>query len=110
MRKVTQFLLIVSPFLFLFSFVHGTEEINIPNPLTFSTLEELITAIINFLFYVALGIAPLLVLVAAFNILTSAGDPKKIETAKNIIIYAVLGVILIAFAKGVIAVIKDVLK
>jgi len=101
------FLAIIFVLIPFFSF--GEEIIRFENPLKYQTLEELVDAIINFLFLLSLAVAPLAVVIGAFNILTSGGDPKKVETGKNIIIYTIIGIIVIMFAKGAIAVIKSIL-
>lgn len=79
------------------------------NPLAAHTLEELIEAIIDFIFWVAVALAPLMVLIGAFYFITSGGDPAKIQTAKNIILYTVIGLAIVMLAKGIIGAIKMVL-
>jgi len=76
------------------------------NPLQACDIQELIDIIINFIFYVALAIVPLMVLIGAFYILTAAGDPKRVETGKKIILYTVIGFAIILFARGLIAAIR----
>jgi magnesium-transporting ATPase (P-type) len=84
-------------------------QVCICNPLKAPDFETLISNIINFIFYAALGIVPLVVVIGAFNILTSGGDPKKVETGKNIIVYALIGLIVVMLAKGIVAIIKNML-
>ncbi len=79
------------------------------NPLKHETFNELIDAIIDFLFYVALAIVPLSVLIGAFHILTAGGDPKRVKTGQNFVLYAVIGLGVILFARGFSAVIKNIL-
>jgi len=81
----------------------------ISNPLKAETFEELVDAIVNFIFWIAIAIVPLMVLIGAFYFLTAAGDPKKIATGQRIILYTVIGFAIILFARGIIAVIKHVL-
>ena len=81
----------------------------IDNPLQAQTFEDIIDSIINFIFYIALAIAPLMIVTAAFYYLTSAGDPKKITTAKDIILYTAVGFAIILLSKGFVAIIRQVL-
>ncbi|PIZ89212.1 MAG: hypothetical protein COX90_00490 [Candidatus Nealsonbacteria bacterium CG_4_10_14_0_2_um_filter_38_17] len=81
----------------------------IENPLKACSFEDLIETIINFIFIVALAIAPLMILVAAFYFISAGGDPKRINTAKHIMLYAIIGLVVIFFAKGLIDVIKYIL-
>jgi magnesium-transporting ATPase (P-type) len=88
---------------------HPSGQVCICNPLKAPDFETLINNIINFIFYAALAIVPLVVVIGGFNILTSGGDPKKVETGKNIIIYALVGLIVVMLAKDIITVIRNVL-
>jgi hypothetical protein len=83
--------------------------IKICNPLQVCDFRELIDNLINFIFVLALGIAPLMVIIGGAYFLTSAGDPKKIDTAKKIIIYTLIGLVIVLFAKGIIVVLEDIL-
>jgi hypothetical protein len=79
------------------------------NPLEYETFGELIDAIIKFIFYIAVVVVPLMVIIGAFYILTAGGDPKKIGTGKNIIIYTLIGLAIIMLARGLIAMIESVI-
>ena len=83
--------------------------IKIKNPLNASTLEELVEGIINFIFWVATALAPLMIVIAAFYFVTSAGNPKQIETARKIILYTLIGYAIILLSKGFILVLRDIL-
>lgn len=82
--------------------------IEIPNPLKYDTFPKLINAIANFLFTLALGIAPIMIVISGFYFMTSAGDPAKVTIAKNIILYTLIGVLIMASAKGLIAILKTI--
>lgn len=79
------------------------------NPLEYDTFGELVNAIISFIFVIASALTPLLVIIGAFFLLTAAGDPKRVTTGKTIIIYTLIGFVIILFAKGLIAIIEQVL-
>jgi len=102
--------LLVSSILFAlltpFCFVNA---IVFENPLEYETFEELVDAIVDFLFYVALALVPLCVLIGAFHILTAGGDPKRVKTGQNFILYAMIGLGVILFSRGFVAVLKSVL-
>ena len=82
--------------------------IEFKNPLIYNTFGELINAIINFIFNVALILAPLFIIIGGFYFVTAAGDPAKIETGKKIILYTLIGLLIILLSKGLIAVIQSV--
>ena len=79
------------------------------NPLEYETFGDLIDAIIKFIFYITVVIAPLMIIIGAFYILTAGGDPKKIGTGKNIIIYTLVGLAIILLARGLIAIIESLI-
>ena len=79
------------------------------NPLEYATFGELIDAIIDFIFYIAIVIAPLMAIIGAFYLLTAGGDPKKIGTGKNIIIYTLIGLAIVMLARGIVAMIESVI-
>ncbi|OGM10802.1 hypothetical protein A2Z22_02860 [Candidatus Woesebacteria bacterium RBG_16_34_12] len=58
--------------------------------------------IVNNIIVLALGFAGLalfiMLILGGFKYITSAGDPKKTESAKNTITYAILGLVLMALA------------
>src|SRR4030042_2801944 len=64
----------------------------------FSSLGDIINTLIPYIFALA-GLALLLVLIwAGFEMMTSAGDPKKMESAKGRLTGAVLGFVIIFVA------------
>lgn len=80
------------------------------NPLTATSTEGVVNSIINVIFVLALAITPLMIIISGFYWVTSAGDPKKIEQAKNIIIYTAIGLSVILLSKALVAAIKMVLS
>lgn len=86
------------------------QGITIQNPLNANSIEELIDSLINAIFWLAVVVVPLMIIVGALYYITSGGSPEKIKTAKNIILYAAIGFLIVLFAKGIISVIRDVLE
>ena len=65
------------------------------------------TKIVNAIFYVAIPIVTVMVLIGAFQILTSAGNPEKIQTAKKTIFWAVGGFVIIIIGLGITSIIQN---
>ena len=109
MRK--NHLLVSSIILFTFVLVlpNVAGAISIPNPLHATTLVELIDNITNFIFVVGIALVPVAVILAAYNFITAGGDPKKVTTAKNMLLYVFIGVIVMSGAKAVVSIVKSVL-
>jgi hypothetical protein len=85
------------------------------------TLEEVIDAIrdylldildkiTDFLFWIALAIAPIAAIVAAVYFLTAGGDPQKINTAKQIILYTFIGVLVAFSAQAIVGIVKGIIE
>ena len=83
--------------------------VTIPNPLGTDSIPEVIGRIIDFLLKVAVPLATLVVLYAGFLFLTAGGDTEKINQAKKALLWAVIGVVVLMMARGVIEVIKSIL-
>ncbi len=64
-----------------------------------SKLNTLIAQIIN-IFSVVVGIvAVIMIIYGGFRYITSGGDANNISTAKNVILYAIIGLIIVALAQ-----------
>lgn len=87
----------------------GQMIIQIENPLKAQNFSEFLNSIINFLFWISLVLAPLMIIVGGFYFVISEGDTKKIETGKNIIRYTLIGFLIILLAKGLIKFLIDAL-
>jgi magnesium-transporting ATPase (P-type) len=103
MRKFLFFLLFFLP---LFVFAQG--GIVIPNPLKATTVEQLIDSLVNFVFYLAIAIAPLMWIIAGFLLGVSAGDPEKVNRAKKIALYTAIGFFVVMLAKALVSVVRRI--
>ncbi len=74
-----------------------------------TTFEDLLDSVINYVFWFATAITPILILVGGFMFMTSAGDIEKVNTAKRIITYTVVGYAIILFSRGLVYVLADLL-
>lgn len=62
---------------------------------------DLLIAITNWIFYILTFVAVIMLLYAAFLYITAGDDEEKVKKAKNIIIYAVIGLMIALLANGV---------
>ena len=109
MKKFPRQLLVIIFLSFLLTptFVKG-DIITIPNPLICNDAPCLINAIVNIIFTFAVAIAPLMIIVAGFYFVTAAGNPNQINTAKQIILWTLIGLLVVLCAKGIIALFRNV--
>lgn len=98
--------------IFLFSLLMPlfTKAITIESPIQYKTFEELINTIINFIFWVAIAIAPVVIIIAGFYFLTSGGDPEKLRKAKQIILFTFIGLLIVLSGKGIISLIRQIIE
>ena len=102
--------LLILSFLACFLIPLSTQAWTMENPFAFDTFTELSYAIIDFLFYLALAVAPIMIIIAGFHFITAMGDPAKILIAKKIILWTLIGLLVIISSKGLIALIQQIFK
>lgn len=81
--------------------------IEIENPLEADTFEEFIIDIVDVIYTFALAVAPIMIIVAGFYFLTSVGEPAKINTAKQIILWTLIGLLIVISARGIIELFQE---
>ncbi|MGB2762554.1 MAG: hypothetical protein WBC21_03380 [Minisyncoccales bacterium] len=104
MRK-SLFILSAGFILFTPLIIQGVE---IENPLDCATIDCIIISIVSFIFYIALAIAPIMFIIAGLAFVTAAGDPVKIQKAKDIVLWTVIGLVIVLLSYGIINVIKEI--
>lgn len=83
--------------------------IKLENPIKATTTEELINNILQFIWEIALVATPVMIVIGAFIITTSAGNPEQVKTGKNTIVWALAGFALILLSKGLFALIQEII-
>jgi|GEM_PF-2493132 len=73
------------------------------------TFESIIHTLVSYIFWIAIVICPLIIVVGAFLFLTSAGDPSRTKKGKDLIKWAVIGLAVIVFSKITSVIIQDVI-
>ena len=72
-------------------------------------LEDLLNKVINYVFLIATTITPMLILIGGFYFMTSGGEIERVNTAKRIITYTVIGYSIILFSRGLVYILADIL-
>lgn len=76
---------------------------NIP---TLSCLPVLLNNVITALVTIAGIVAIFFIIYSGFKLITSGGDPKQVETAKNSLVYAILGLFVVFLSFAIINIIS----
>lgn len=71
-----------------------------------SSVQQLVTNIINTLLFVVGSLAVIFIIVGGIQYVISSGDPKRIDTAKNTITYAVVGLVVSILAFAIVSFVK----
>lgn len=70
---------------------------NVPN----GSANQVLTAGLNILYFVAAIVAVIVIIVSGITLVTNGGEPEAVKKAKNMIIYAVVGIVIILSAWGI---------
>lgn len=81
----------------------------IPNPIKCATLPDCISRITKWLIAIAVPITIVMVVVGAYQFMTSGGNPEKVSGAKKTIMYAVIGFAIILLAQVFVYVLSDLI-
>ena len=91
----------------------GTEttevDVKFENPITSNTLDKVVGSLIDFVFSLAVIICPIVIIIGGFIFVTASGDPKKVETGKKVIFWALVGLAVAVLAKGSILLLRALL-
>jgi hypothetical protein len=79
------------------------------NPLRSTNIVDIIKNIVTLLFNFALVLTPVMVVVAGIMFVTAAGDPGRISTAKSILLWTIVGLVIIILSRGLVAVLGAII-
>lgn len=105
MKKVLSGILALSTFLpgLALAQVGGGQPIGIEPP-GWGDVEVMVVLdnVTDWLFALLLITAAIFIILAAFYFVTASGDPDKTKTARNFVLYALIGVLVAFIAKGLV--------
>lgn len=76
----------------------------------YGEIHQVVDEVTKWIFTLSLVLAPLMILLGGFYMLTSRGDPKMSNTGKEIIKWSIIGLAVILFAKAFVAIVTKFLK
>ena len=79
------------------------------NPLRSTNIADIIKNIVTLLFNFALVLTPVMVVVSGIMFVTAAGDPGRISTAKSILLWTAVGLVIIILSRGLVAVLATII-
>lgn len=69
---------------------------------------EVLNNIVNWLFAILLVVAVIYLIIAGYYFVTSQGEPDKMSKARNMVLYALIGVLVAFVSKGLIELVRRV--
>ena len=83
--------------------------VTLENPIGAENFGKLVDRIIDIFFTLALVVTPLMIVIAGLLFVTAAGNPNQVQTARNILLYSLIGFLIILVAKGIVELFIEVL-
>ena len=80
----------------------GGEAFEVPTTDLMATLGN----IADWIFYILIAVAVLFIVIAGIEYTTAQGDPEKIKAAGQKVLYALIGIIVAALAKGLVILVQ----
>ena len=69
----------------------------------------MVDRILNILFFAAIAVAPVMILVAGFRFLTGGGNPETLKGARQMLIWTAVGFGIILLSKGIVIILRNVI-
>lgn len=66
-----------------------------------SSLDSTVKTLINLLSVIVGIVAVIMIIIAGFKYITSAGDSNKVTSAKSTLLYALIGIVIVALAQTI---------
>jgi hypothetical protein len=85
---------------YIFGAIDGTKKIDPvkANIVVIESADKILIGVLSAIYFVVGAFAVVVIILAGYTFLMSAGDPAKVTKARNAILYAVIGLIVVIFA------------
>jgi beta-lactamase regulating signal transducer with metallopeptidase domain len=81
---------------------NSNKVIDDPGPAATTSLNGTIDAIVNVLSVVVAAVAVIMIMIGGFRYVTSGGKQESVAGAKNTIMYAIIGLVIVALAQVIV--------
>lgn len=91
--------------------IYAASSLIIPNPFggRLDTFDKLFGVVLTFLYYLAGPVVVVMIVYSGLMFLWGRGEPAKIKMAKDILLYALIGLAIILIGNGFIVLLKSIL-
>lgn len=92
----------------LFEIAHAQDTRTLENPIgAFSTIPDMLNAIVNVLLVIAVPLIVFFIIYAGFSYVMAQGNPEKIKTASQSLLYGVIGAVIVFGAFAISAIVQS---
>ncbi|MCK4355216.1 hypothetical protein KAW43_02655 [Candidatus Parcubacteria bacterium] len=88
------------------AFPPTTSPSDSPHTITTTSVMATLGNIANWIFYILIAVSVVLIVLAGMQYATAQGDPEKIKDAGQKVLYALVGIIVAALAKGLVVLVQ----
>ncbi|MBU2635259.1 hypothetical protein KJ841_02170 [Patescibacteria group bacterium] len=67
-------------------------------------------SLMSWMFAILLVVAAIFIIIAAYMFVTASGDPDKTKTARNFVLYALIGVLVAFAARGLVELVRLIVQ
>ena len=82
---------------------------HIPNPIKCEDIPCVIYTVADLIFYIALAVVPLMIIIGGIMFIIAAGDPQKVNKAKSLLFWSVVGLSILLLARAIAAVVESII-
>ena len=84
--------------------------VNTVGPTSVSGWVDVLIAVVRWIYTIIFVVAVLFILMAAYYFITSSGDPEKTKKAKQMLLYAVIGIAVALLSYGIVTLVQTSLQ
>ncbi len=86
----------------------GSQTFN--NPLSFTSITDMIVAIVNVVIVMSTPIIVFFLIYAGFMYVTARGNPEKIQQASKALLYGIIGGVIILASVAIMTIVKNLVS
>ena len=80
----------------------------VDNPLGSDELTIIVDRLIDFIFKIAVVVAPLMIIVGALLFTTAGAKAEQVNQAKKVILWTIIGFVVVLLARGIIEIVRNI--
>ncbi len=79
-----------------------------PNTVPNTDVMAVLERIVDWAFSILLVFAAIMIVIAGFYFVTASGDPERVATARNFVLWALIGVLVAFLSRGMVALVRRI--